>query len=69
MQTYFALHGLPLEEFFKYWHTLVYVEGVIYQADEDNEQAAGGQGEQPPSTAGERALLLHHAEPAALPAG
>ncbi|PRW60108.1 pyruvate dehydrogenase E1 beta subunit [Chlorella sorokiniana] len=65
VQTYFPLHGLPLEDFFKYWHILVYVEGVIYQADEDNEQAAGsgsssggdgGDEEPPTSTAGLEAM-------------
>ncbi|KAL4458205.1 hypothetical protein ABPG75_013070 [Micractinium tetrahymenae] len=43
VQTYFPLHGLdPLKDFLKWWHLLVFVEGAIYQADEDNEQVAGG---------------------------
>ena len=57
VETYFALHGLePLKDFLRHWHMLVFVEGVIYQADEDNEQAAGGggssNGEDPTSSAG-----------------
>lgn len=32
----------PLQDFLRWWHLLVFVEGAIYQADEDNEQAAGG---------------------------
>ncbi|KAL4854877.1 hypothetical protein ACK3TF_004356 [Chlorella vulgaris] len=40
--TYFPLHGLdPLKDFLRWWQLLVFVEGVIYQADEENEQATG----------------------------
>jgi hypothetical protein len=36
---------LLLQDFLNWWHLLVFVEGVIYQADEDNEQtAAAGDG-------------------------
>lgn len=50
VQTYFPLHGLDsLKDFLAWWHLLVYVEGAIYQADEDNEQAAGSGAEQPGS--------------------
>lgn len=34
---YFKLHGLTEEDLFKFFPTLIFVEGVIYQADEENE--------------------------------
>lgn len=32
---------ITVQDFLRWWHLLVFVEGVIYQADEDNEAAAG----------------------------
>jgi hypothetical protein len=40
VKSYFPLHSLELKDFLKYWDVLVFVEGAIYQADEDNEAAA-----------------------------
>lgn len=38
--TYFPLHGLHSEAFFDYIDVLVFVEGFIYQLDEENEELA-----------------------------
>lgn len=37
VQTYFPLHGLHLQDFFRWWDVLVYVEATIYAMDEHNE--------------------------------
>lgn len=39
VKSYFPYHGLTTEDFLTdYWDTLVFVEGAIYQMDEDNEE-------------------------------
>ena len=64
--TYVPLHGLdPLKQFLEWWHLLVFVEGVIYQADEENELAVAG-GELPSAGSGAPARLLLPWEPSAL---
>ena len=48
----------PMQDFLAWWHLLVFVEGAIYQADEENEAAAsrgGGDGGGEPGSACERA--------------
>lgn len=39
--SYFPLHGLPPTAFFKHSDVLTFVEGLIYQMDEDNEALCG----------------------------
>ncbi|MEW5300256.1 MAG: hypothetical protein WDW36_003198 [Sanguina aurantia] len=39
-QSYFKYHGLGLQDVFKFLDVLLWVEGTLYQLDEDNEAAA-----------------------------
>jgi hypothetical protein len=53
-----AIDLVLLQDFLNWWHLLVFVEGVIYQADEENEQAAfvgdsAGAGQPPPDCSGD----------------
>ena len=57
-----AITPVLLQDFLNWWHLLVYVEGVIYQADEENEQAAasgnmGPAGQPAPDCSGEHGYL------------
>lgn len=38
--SYLPLHNLKLEDFFKYWDVLCFVEAAIYSMDEENEALA-----------------------------
>ena len=38
--SYLPLHGLGVEDFFKFWDVLCYVEAAIYSMDEENEALA-----------------------------
>lgn len=62
--SYLPLHGLQPIDFLRWWHLLVWVEGAIYEADEENEAATAAAGagqldasEQPGSAGGTRAGL------------
>ncbi len=57
----FVLKLLALQDFLRWWDILVFVEGTIYQIDEENEElAAEGMTERVgPTASGERSFCSH----------